>query len=593
MSKKHLAVAGTVVLLLTILAYRILLGMSKFSSHDEFQVYLIGLQAFTTHTFPWFGPDVIYSQTQIPGGLQGLLIAGPIELFRIPEAPYFLLNLLSFAALLFFGWYLSKRITNIPGWFIYIWLLTCPWTLHYSTHIENPSYVLPAAILFFISIFELGGFYKKRIINPRLSFLFLGFSLFWVMQIHLSWALMPPYILWILVVNWKDRKLLLRGALFFVLGALLSVSTLIPTLLKGFYSGGAQNNMVMHISNVKEFLTILFRFLSFASYEIPRFIGNDMPSRLGYVTAQPWTIPLALILFPLGILQVGWFIISFFMKNSLEGWNRVRMFTLGTVLMICFSFLFSISKPGAHTFYLVFPVALWYSFYCYGFLFRYRIKWVVAIILAAGIAFQASFFFERFHTRSIFPYRDRVSKAIEGMDYTIAGLRRESKLVQMNREDLWKRSVSGDTVAFSTGFEITDPYFRLQNIVNSESHAGKFSCKTDSIQPFSASFVKRLSELGNPSGLRISFYAKSSQPGDFVVVYNIRSEPGNDWKCCELKGLIKPDGTWQPVQFTVALPANQPKDAVLEVYFWMNKKSGAVLYIDDIRLDCLMPVPLK
>ena len=219
MTKKSLFTIGIVSGLLFLLAYRIFLGMSKFSSHDEFQVYLIGLQAFTTHTFPWFGPDVIYSQTQIPGGLQGLLIAVPIELFRIPEAPYFLLNLLSLTALLFFGWYLSKRITNIPGWFIYIWLLTCPWTLHYSTHIENPSYVLPAAILFFTAIFELGRFYEKRIINPRLSFLFLGFSLFWVMQPHLSWVLMPPYILWIVYVNRKDRKLLLTRVTFLWPGA--------------------------------------------------------------------------------------------------------------------------------------------------------------------------------------------------------------------------------------------------------------------------------------------------------------------------------------------------------------------------------------
>ena len=107
----------------------------------------------------------------------------------------------------------------------------------------------------------------------------------------------------------------------------------------------------------------------------------------------------------------------------------------------------------------MFPLAMWYSFYCYGILFRYRIRWVVAVILAAGIAFQASFFFERYHTRSIFPAGKDWSRAINEMDYTIAGLRRESKVVQMNREELWTKYAVNGRQFIQPGFEVDDSLF--------------------------------------------------------------------------------------------------------------------------------------
>src|SRR6185369_15294196 len=134
--------------------FRLGFGLSSpFWTDDEKQIYLIGLKHFTTHSWPYFGPDVAY-QIQIPGALQGLLISVPLGLLRIPEAPFILLNLLSFAALCFFAWYCTKRLPNVPAWFIWIWLMTAPWTLNFSTHVVNPSYVLSGAILFFVGFLE-------------------------------------------------------------------------------------------------------------------------------------------------------------------------------------------------------------------------------------------------------------------------------------------------------------------------------------------------------------------------------------------------------------------------------------------------------
>ena len=54
------------------------------------------------------------------------------------------------AALGALAWYIRVRLPSLPRWLVWGWLMTVPWTLQYSTHIINPSYVLPAAIVFFI-----------------------------------------------------------------------------------------------------------------------------------------------------------------------------------------------------------------------------------------------------------------------------------------------------------------------------------------------------------------------------------------------------------------------------------------------------------
>src|SRR5262245_6399738 len=88
------------VLLLVRCGLRLAVGLtSECWGPDELQIYLIGLKFFTTGEWPLYGPDVVYTQTQIPGGLQGLLIGGPLWLVRQPEAPYVLLNVLSFRTL--------------------------------------------------------------------------------------------------------------------------------------------------------------------------------------------------------------------------------------------------------------------------------------------------------------------------------------------------------------------------------------------------------------------------------------------------------------------------------------------------------------
>src|SRR5438552_17246431 len=61
---------------------------------DVLQIYLIGLKSFTTHAFPYFGADLVYNGSQIPGALQGYLVSALWYLWAIPEEPYITLNIL-------------------------------------------------------------------------------------------------------------------------------------------------------------------------------------------------------------------------------------------------------------------------------------------------------------------------------------------------------------------------------------------------------------------------------------------------------------------------------------------------------------------
>ena len=135
-------------LLVAAFLFRLGFGLcGQFQDSDTKQVYLLGLKFYATGAWPYFGPDVVWGEIQIPGALQALLVGLPFRLLPLAEAPYLLLNLLSFASLCLFAWYCCRRLPSLPRWFVWGWLLTSPWTLNLSTVVYNPSYVLPGGLL--------------------------------------------------------------------------------------------------------------------------------------------------------------------------------------------------------------------------------------------------------------------------------------------------------------------------------------------------------------------------------------------------------------------------------------------------------------
>ena len=161
-------------------------------SEDETQIYLLGLKYHSTHAWPYFGPDIVWTKSQIPGALQALLSGLPLDVVALPEAPYVLINLLSMGALCLFASYLSARLPTTPRWLIFGWLLTLPWTLNYSTHIMNPGYVLPASLMFFLGFFEAWPSLRIGRVGIPLAHALMGAAIAWIAQVHMSWTLLLP-----------------------------------------------------------------------------------------------------------------------------------------------------------------------------------------------------------------------------------------------------------------------------------------------------------------------------------------------------------------------------------------------------------------
>src|SRR5579871_215195 len=221
------------VLLSIVFIARLGLGLcGELFGPDESQIYLIGLKFFTTGQWPYFGPDVVYTHTQIPGALQGLLAGGPLFVWHAPEAPYILLNLLSLAALVFLGWYISRRLPEVPPWMLWPWMFFAPWTLDITTHVINQAYLLPGAIAFFVGAFEAAPPLKRGVFGRGLAWFLMGFGLVWVYQLQLSYALLLPIaaVVWLSVARQSlPRSLTNLGSA--LIGALVSGATLVPTLV--------------------------------------------------------------------------------------------------------------------------------------------------------------------------------------------------------------------------------------------------------------------------------------------------------------------------------------------------------------------------
>src|SRR5262245_44980532 len=68
---------------------------SNLLSEDQSQIFLLGLNYYATGAWPYYGPDVVWTKSQIPGALQALVVGLPLKVVAAPEAPYVFVNLLS------------------------------------------------------------------------------------------------------------------------------------------------------------------------------------------------------------------------------------------------------------------------------------------------------------------------------------------------------------------------------------------------------------------------------------------------------------------------------------------------------------------
>jgi hypothetical protein len=119
-------------------------------------------------------------------------------------------------------------------------------------------------------------------------------------------------------------------------------------------------------------------------------------------------------------------LLFFFRKRSdRPEWPAVKWTALLTLLLICASFLFSVKDPASHAFYVIFPVATIYAFYCWEVLLRR--KWarvIAAALLVCTAAIHLAIALDHLQTRSLYTNRELVVRAIREKNYRLLGERR-------------------------------------------------------------------------------------------------------------------------------------------------------------------------
>jgi hypothetical protein len=356
----------------------------------------------------------------------------------LPEAPYVPLNVMSFAALCLFAWYCARRLPGMPRWFVWGWLLTAPWALNFSTHVVNPSYVLPGAVLFFVGALETIPATRKGLVPAWLSNLSMGAALFWVMQLHLSWVVLVPFLIASVYFQLRERGTSALAMLgWLACGAMLVGWLLAPTFLKygvTVGSGGAGGMFAANFRNAARVLNpvegVPARFLSLASFELARFVGRNTAERVAFLRENLWLAPLAGFLGVVGLLQpAAMFLLWFRRTTARPDWPQVKRLALLTVVLLCALFLFTAKLPASHTFYVTFPVAALYGFYCWDALLERR-GWRVfaAVFLACGVVFHAGLAAHNFARVSLYTDRGVPASAIEEKNPALLGGRRPGSL---------------------------------------------------------------------------------------------------------------------------------------------------------------------
>jgi hypothetical protein len=425
--------------LVALFGFRLLFGLSQqLFTEDETQIYLLGLRFFASGQWPYFGPDVVWTQTQIPGALQSLVVGLPFFIARIPEAPYLLLNVLSMGALALFAGYLSARLPELPRWLLWGWLFTLPWTLELSTHIINPSYVLPVSLIFFVCFMEAWPSLRIGRVPVPLAHAGMGAALGWVMQLHMSWPLLLPFIAAAFVARTREGRSS-QAVAAFCGGFALTGALILPTWITyGIFAGGTGENIYFHWREpVSTFFKTLARLLAFSSYEINRFLGADSSKRIAFLQGHWWLVPAVLFVWLLGIVHPIWMALTAVRRTgSHADWPAVRTLFVATVLLATASFFFTVAWAQSTSFYVVAPVSFVYAAYCWTFIDSPRARRLAAVVLSVNLVVQVSLALSQLSGPSVYMDRPLLLQAIAEQTPGRFAMRRP-----------WGRDVTPDVLA--------------------------------------------------------------------------------------------------------------------------------------------------
>jgi hypothetical protein len=430
--KKHVS---SIILVLGLLLFRIYLGAQvNFSHEDYFQIYLIGIENAVSGVWSYWGPDIVWSKTRLPGAMQALLIGLPLRWTGNIYSPIILSNIISAAGLVLLAVYSRQRFPSLPLNFLICLYLLAPFALFHGTVLLNTAYLIFSSALLFIAVFELFIFRDRMIFKePSYYFLGLGFSLFFTYQLHLTWVMFLPFIVVLFTLEWKRNHVgLLKIALFFLIGCAISSLSLLPTLItygkEIFINSG--DNLTLQPERFGRVFDLLMRYFSMASFDItPSFdVIKAATDESAFELVLVWLVRL------ISMIQIAVLAILIF-KSRTEELVKKSLLLFGlTFVMALFLFVLGNKHLSARTYILLFPIPMWLSLFAYEKLFE---KPLFKNILYCGLGIVFLTFFgiawlNRSSEYSFEASRQKIESALESKDPSVFSKRRESLMNKFN-----------------------------------------------------------------------------------------------------------------------------------------------------------------
>ncbi len=411
-TKKIFNITGFILILLV---FRIFLGIQINFSHEDYkQIYLIGLENAFSGDWSFWGPDVIWSKTRLPGAMQGLLAGIPLRLTKHQYSPIILSNIIAFAGLVLLAFYAKRRFPNLSLYFLLALFLLFPFGLFNGVVLLNTSYLIFSGAILFIAVFELFIYRNDLLLNSWLYFFALGFSLMFTYQLHLTWVVFIPFIFILFYLEWRrNPDKWWRLISYFALGCIISGITLLPTLLTygNVIMTGSGENISLHLKKTFAIFDISVRYLGMATIDInqSRNFTELFSDKCFMGTILIWTVKI------FAIFQFICICISFFfLKKSIEFKKTILLFFL-TIVIALFLYILSTKHFTIRTYILLYPIPIWLSLFSYSYLIKYRfvksiLNLSLILIFVTSLGIAISNFNDKYSFKSV---ENKIEKAIQ------------------------------------------------------------------------------------------------------------------------------------------------------------------------------------
>jgi hypothetical protein len=422
------------VFILFLLIFRIILGIQINFHHEDYtQIYLIGLENATSDTWSYWGPDVVWSETRIPGAMQGILAGVPLRLSKNIYSPLILSNILTCFALVLLSFYAKRRFPELPLIFILTVFLLMPFLLFNGAVLLNTAYLILSGALLFIAVFELFIYRDDMIYKERLYYFLIGFSLLFTYQLHLTWVLFLPFILVLYILEFRHSKRKSLGTIpYFLAGMLLSGITVLPTVFKygSVMMSGAEGNLNFQIEKLGSFFDLFARYIGMAVADLDQKRNfNNLyitDNQLNYILL--WAMKVFAIIQFLALCILSWFI-----RKNKSFQKLLLLFTL-TLLLALFLYLFSAKHLSVRTYILLYPIPLWLSLFVYERFYKSKaIKIVLFSMFSLLFINVSGIIISNYNgPYSFHPVEKKIKQALEKKDPTLYDSRRKSLMDEFN-----------------------------------------------------------------------------------------------------------------------------------------------------------------